>query len=295
VAPADSTSDGLDFFAASAGQDAAQLLHFDLGTVSPFLASPLASSGLQGETNDELTAGLMQYGGSGLELIAVFWAGSPDSSANDGAGSFREPSTVTTLYSPTEGQGSDDQNPMTEVVNNPRSAQPLLPDLSKVVSSLWVRFVSGIDAALTEPRSLIDVVSARDVPETGDNRPREDFARLDPVPFDPTGDPDVDDGSNLVGETLQLFWFEGRPGDQAQPSTLDRRSELPRGFEGIDAPAVEGTLETVPLISTALLLSGRLILNASTPRPPSFRKGIRHQGLFGLGDARPGRGRPDRA
>ncbi len=299
LAPATSSSDGLDFFAASAGQDAAQLLHFDLGTVSIFLASPLSESGSQGELDDELTAELMQFGESGLELIAVFWAGSPDTAAINGEWGLREPSMITALYSPpTEGQGTDATSPTSEVVNNPRSPQAPLPDLSKVVSSMWVRFVSGIDAALTEPQRLTsNVVAARDTSEAGDERPIEGFARLDPTAFRParatpmsTTTPEL-----LVDEALRLFWSEGRPGDPSQPAEFDHRSDSPRGVEGIDSPTLEGPLEAVPLVSSALLLSCRLILKASPPRPPFVsRRGPGRRGFFGLGDARLRRGQPDR-
>jgi FG-GAP repeat len=270
LAPATSSGAELDFFAASAGQDAALLLHFELGTASIFLASPLVGSSSQDETSDELTAELMPFGDSGLELIAVLWVGSPDSAATNGEWGLREPSTITALYSPTEGQGSDLGRPDAQVVSNPSSPQTPLPDLSMVASSVW-KFVSGIEAAMTEPSRLTDVINVRDLRETTDDRPIEGFARVEPESLNLSSD--LDTSLDVIDEALRLFWSEGRPGDPSQPAEFDHRSDSRRGFEGIDSPTLEDPLEAVPLVSSALLLSGRLILKASPPRPPSFRKG----------------------
>ncbi len=78
LAPASWNSGGIDFFAAGAGLDAAQLLHFDLGTASSFLAVPLDEAGSFQGSEEELFAQLVAFDDSSLELMPVYWTGSPD-------------------------------------------------------------------------------------------------------------------------------------------------------------------------------------------------------------------------
>ena len=269
LAPLTWSSDGIDLFAASAGQDAAQLLHFDLGPASTFL-SPLGVSGADDGKTDELIAGLMPFGNSDLSLIAVFWVGSPEE-AILGEWGLREPSTITALYAPTEGQGSDElTTPGSEVASNPASPSLLAPgDSSKADSSVWVRFVLGLDMALTQSRGIVEAVAARDARDIGDDRPIGELARLDRDPVvDRSISLDFEGSSATIDEALRLYWSDGRAKEEeSRPSEDAPRSDPIRVLEGIDAPALEGHLETVPLVSSAVLLSTRLILKASPPRP----------------------------
>ena len=287
-------SGGIDFFAAGAGQDAAQLLHFDLGTASDFLATPFDVTG----PGDELFAQLLSFDDSSLELMAVYWTGSPDSRAIAGEWGLRESSTITALYSPTEGQGADESTPTSEVVAvlPPPAAAPTDP--LDVDTSALTRFVLGLDVLLGEPRGVVEAIAARDAREIGDERPFDDLARLDrrPIgrPVDRPFDPDVEAAAGAVDEALRLFWSESPGQIGPEPVKSVPRFDTIRELEGIDAPARDGRLELVPAVTSALLFSTRLILKASPPRPPSFRRkpGLRPFGdIWGTG---PGRDRPDR-
>jgi hypothetical protein len=285
LAPASWSVGGLDFLAASAGEDAAQLLHFDLGIASAFLASPMLASEAIGQDDDELIAGLMPLGESALDLIAVFWAGSSDWAAVSDQRGPREPSTITALYSPTEGQGEDGATTPTVASKDPLPSSSAPTDPSKVDSSEWARFVLGIDDALGEPRGVVEAIAARDAREMGDGRSTDDLARLDRP--GPTIDPDLEAASGAVDEALRLFWSEGRNGDGPRPAESVPRLDPAREPQGIDAPTLDIRAETVPLISSAVLVSARLILKVSASRPPSFRKGPGRPAFM-----RPGR--PDR-
>ena len=293
VVPASWNSSGIDFLAANAGEDAAQLLHFDLGTASTYLPNPPGESTAVGQGDEELFTELMPFGGSSLELIAVFWAGSPDFSAVSGEWGLREPSSITSLYSPTEGQGGDQVKPTAEVASDQAPPAPRADDPSEVDTSLWARFVLGLDAALGRPRGFVDAVAARDALEKRDDRPVDELARLDRSPLDSTPAPDVEAASRAVDEALRLFWSEGKAGGEVPPTGPAPRLDPGPDLDGIDAPALEGQLESVPLASAALLVSTRLILKASPPRSPAPRKQPGRGGFSPLEDAHPGRNRPD--
>ena len=284
---------GLDFYAAGAGQDAAALLHFDLGIASTFLPGLLGESTAIGEGDEELFSELMPFGASSLELIAVFWAGSPDSSAVGGEWGLREPSTITALYSPTEGQGAGEVSPTAEVPGSPPPDPARAADPSKDDSSDWARFVLGLDDALGQPWGFVEAVAARDAIRAEGDPPIDGLARLDRRgPLDRAFDPDVEAASVVVDEALRLFWSEGA-GDGNPPPESPPRPDPGPDLEGVDAPAVEVQLESVPLISSALLLSTRMIVKGSPPRPSMFRKKPGLRGFSGLGDARASRDRPD--
>ena len=233
----------------------------------------------------------MPSGDSALDLIAVFWSGDPDSGAVAGEWGLREPSTVTALYSPTEGQGV----PGTPTVAVPGSVDPAPESPSMADPAPVERFVIGLDAALGKPGAVVEAVAARDLREPGDDRRVDDLARLDGKPLDREArDPDVQAASGAVDEAIRQLWSEGRHSD-APPRVESAPSFEPAPeLEGIDAPPPGGRPETVPVISSALVLAVRLLFRSTRPRPPDFRKraGRRLISTFrgdGTGEARPDR------
>ena len=285
---------GFDFYAAGAGQDAAELLHFDLGIASGFLPGPAGESTTIGGRDEELFSELMPFGDSSLELIAVFWAGNPESSAIAGERGLREPSMITAFYSPTEGQGPDEVNPTAEVQGGQPTDPARVADPSKADSTDWARFVLGLDAALGQPWGLVEAVAGRDSLRGEAVPPIDELAGLDGLSSpDRAFDPDVEAASRVVDEALRLFWSEGAGGDGDPPAKSAPGPDHAPALDGIDAPALEGQLESVSLISTALLLSTRLILGGSPPRPPTSRRRPGFRGFSGLLDARTSRERPE--
>ncbi len=274
VAPGSWDGNSLDFFAASAGDDAALLLQFDLGVASTFLPGSSSESAAIGQADSELFAQLMPFDKSSLDLIAVLWAGNPDSDFVSGASSFREPSTVTALYSPTEGQGDKEPDRLPEGSSGPSTPPATATDPSKVESSEWARIVSGVTEALDRPHRFVEALAARDVVEEGIDQQVDGLARLVPSgrEIDRLFDTEIEDApGHLDGGTIRLFWPEGKSPEESAPADSDPIGDPFPGFDGVDAPALQGRFETVPLISTALLVSTRLIIKASPPRPPTFR------------------------
>jgi hypothetical protein len=274
LAPSSWNSDGVDFFAASAGDDAALLLHFDLGIASDFLPVSSSDSASVGQGDEELIAQLMPLGQSSLDLIAVFWGGGSDPDAMSGGSNLREPSTITTLYSPTEGQG-DEQPAKLPESSSESPTQPAKPaDPSKVDNSQWASFVSGAEIPLNGPHAFDIAIAARDLPEGNLGRPIDGLARLD-LAHRADGGPfevDLDTASGLLDEVIRVHWPEGMARERLAPLDAPQKQDSFPNLDGVDAPAaIENRLETVPLISTALVISTRLILKASPPRPSAFR------------------------
>lgn len=195
---------------------------------------------------------------------------------NGGLG-LRETSTVTALYSPTEGQGSDESTPTSETT----AEGPLLPatplDPSGTDSSALARFVLGIDAALGRTPALVAAVAPRDARELDEDRPARDLAQLDPRTNGRVLDPDVEAAAGAVDEVLRLFLSSDGASPTAnatepKPSAPAPRSQPATEFEEIDAPVRDDRAGMIPAVSAALLLSTRLILSVSPPRPSSFRR-----------------------
>jgi FG-GAP-like repeat len=274
LAPASSGGDTLDFFAASAGDDSALLLQFDLGVASTYLPGNSGESSGLGQADAELFAQLMPFGESSLDLIAVLWAGSPDSEAVSSASNVHEPSTVTALYSPTEGQGDAEPDRLPEGSSAP-SSPPIQPlDPSKVDDSKWANMISGVVEALDRPRGFVGAIAARDALDEEFDRPVDGLARLDlgRLGADRPFDADIEDVPGVLGGgTIRLFWPEGKSSEGAEPADSRPEPEPIPGLDGVEAPAAEGRFESVPLISSALLVSTRLIIKASPPRSPRSR------------------------
>lgn len=268
LAPDSSFGNGFDFFAAGAGSDAALLLHFDLGIASAFLPGSSQESGGIGRDDSELFAQLMPFDEASLELIGVLWAGSPDSDAISLIANFRDPATITALYSPTEGQGGEEAGRLPEVPNGPPTpAIPATPP--KGGDSSWARVVSGVVEALDRPFGFVGAIAARDAIDGELDRPIDGLARLDPDrPFDP----DLEATPGIIGGgAIRLFWPEATPGEGAAPAdTLPIPEPIP-GLDGVEATPPGSRLEAAPLISVAVIVSTRLILNASPPRGPRDR------------------------
>ncbi len=148
LAPSSSGSNGFDFFAAGAGSDAALLLHFDLGVASAYLPGNADTSAAMGVGDEELFAQLMPLNESSLDLIAVFWGGGPDSVEGSGSSNLREPSTITTLYAPTEGQG--DEQPGKLLASSSEAADPPVVPATppKVENPLLANVISGVGLVL---------------------------------------------------------------------------------------------------------------------------------------------------
>lgn len=259
VAPGSQTGAGLDFFAAGAGQDAAELLHFDLGPASAFLAPTPDPSGTAPDSEEELVAQLLPFGASDLELIAVLWEGGRAPRATSPEGQARGPSPVP--CSVAEDHGSDGIKPG----GNP--ADP--PGPPPVDPNLWARYVLGLDLALAEPRGDLEPVSDRDAAEAGDD-PGRGVARVAPAPVDPDLEAVDEALRSLRSETLAPAPVAPDPGPAGPGLPPDPARQ---GLEGADAPAREPGTISVPLVASSVLLASGLILKATPPRPPSIRRG----------------------
>jgi hypothetical protein len=285
LAPAYLGGSGIDFLAAGAGSDAAMLLHFDVGVASDYLPSPSNSLAALGPGDDELLARLTPIDGSSLDLIAVFWAGSSEDDAPGSASSLRESSAVTTMYSPTEGQGEELPETPLESRAPALATPPPPPPGPDDEQGPWARVVYGLDEALGRARGLIEPLShfdrAGDDPE---GRPIETLARLGPnfgtgadLGFDRVAagvlnGSDGPDEPGLVDEALRLFWTGGASGEPRSRSATAEPAEPAADLDSIDAPPIEVRLESVPLVSVAVAISARLILGTSPPRPSTFGK-----------------------
>jgi hypothetical protein len=274
--PGSSEGDEINFLAATAGEDAAELLSFDLGISSTYLPMPVSgSSGVNG-TDSELIAGLMPFGESSLELIAVFWVGSSDQSGLSNAFSLREPSSITALYSPTEGQGSTSTS-TTDVTGDAHEPQEI-PEESDEDSPPSVNsFITGTGRKITASQPPIDDLALRDRVLTDPEASVDQFARFSLSSIEATGDSDDQAHEGTVEQAIRLpseMDEDHSNLKEGHPSTdPPARLEPARPAESRDTSALEGQFETIPLISSVVLLSTRLILKASPPRPPSFRKG----------------------
>ena len=285
LAPGSSGGEGLDFFAASAGNDSALLLHFDLGVASTYLPGSSEVSGGIGQGDSDLFAQLMPFDGSSLDLIAVLWSGSPDGEAASAMSSLREPATLTVLYSPTEGQGDDEPGRLPEapVAPKPTPVDPANPPRGG--NSVWA-MVSGVDEVMGRPRRFGDALASRDLLDEDGNRPSpvEGLVRLDldlsgtatdgPLDADLEAIPGI-----LGGDAIRLLGPEATPGDASVKAKAKGKDEAgppvdPPGEPGpgeAEPPEIDGGLDSVPLVSSAVLLSARLLIKASPPRPPSRR------------------------
>jgi hypothetical protein len=269
---------GIEFIAATAGQDAADLLRFDFSIGSSLLASPAGGLSPVGDSQDELIAGLMPFGESSTELLAVFWVGSPDQAALSGEWNLREPSSITALYSPTEGQGDGATTPTAEVSGSPDQVAngPTDPKPSEVFTG--IKYVIGVDQRLNAFREPIEALADRDLPTFLPDRSFQQVVRLEDSPGDTLLNPDVESTEGAIDDVLlHLQRLEGQIQVQERNTPTDPSGPLEpaRRREGTDTSANQGRSETVPLVSTVALFSARLILKASPPRPPSFRKGSR--------------------
>jgi len=115
--------------------------------------------------------------------------------------------------------------------------------------------------------SLPGAIAARDSEDAGD-RHVEGLARLDP---------DVEITSGLPNEIIRLDRTESKApvADEIPPveiETFPGLEPLRPGFDGADAETSAQPIESVPLLSSALVFSTQLILKARHPRPLRFRR-----------------------
>jgi FG-GAP-like repeat len=258
LAPDYATGAKLDFFAASAGLDAAQLLTFDLGPASAFLSVPLDSSSPSDGTESELIAQLLPFGESDLELIAVLWEGDRVSQTKTSEFEDRGASLSLVPYAKTV-----EENALDDLASLPANPSPIAvpPD----DPSSWIRYVLGLDEALEEPRNLLVALAPLDH-EAADPPPPSQ-----PLPERPPADPDIEAATSAVDEALRSLRSEGQaPADPAPAAIPDRVGLGP--VEPQPQPQESRAL-SIPLVASSLLLASRLIFKASTPRPPSIRRG----------------------
>jgi hypothetical protein len=271
VVPASWNGGSLAFFAASAGDDAALLLQFDLGVASTYLPGTSDTLAALGQGDGELFAQLMPLGETSLDLIAVFWGGGPESDAVSAASNFREPSTITALYSPTEGQGDEQPTKLPEGSSEeppPPAQVPAAP--SKIENSNVANAISGVGSVLESPHVHDQALAAQDRLEESVDRPNDGLASLDSRATDRPFEHDDDIVPGVFDEVIRLDRSASTPQEGLAPGDSPSRIDSFPGFDGVDAPPLESRLETVPLISMAVVLSTRVILNASRPRPPAF-------------------------
>jgi hypothetical protein len=279
LAPGLSSSNGIEFIAATAGQDAADLLRFDLNVGSTFLTTPVGESSPAGSADGELVAGLMPYGDSSLELIAVFWAGSPDQAALDEESNLREPSSITALYTPTEGQGNTSPTPTADVTGEDREPPTGPAPADKTDPPSVNQFVTGVVQKIQEPGEPIEALAARDALPIDRVSSTDRIVGLDDSTTVTPIDPDRESTQGMIGEVLHHQWLQDHTRLQDGGPSIDPPASLDpsRRLDGVDTSAAEGQSSAVPLASTVALFSARLILRASPPQPPSFsrRGGVR--------------------
>jgi hypothetical protein len=274
LAPDYGTGSRLDFYAAGAGQNAAEILHFDLGPVSDFLALPLDSSGSSGDLESELIAQLLPFGESDLELIAVLWDGDRILQTKTGEFEDRGESSSPVPYAKTVEEQAED-----EMANAPANPSPV--DIPPDDPASWVRYVLGIDLALEEPRDLLGTLTSMDV-EADDPRPP---AR--PPREEPPIDPDQKAATDAVDEALRSIRAEGPIPVETAPIAKPDRVGLEPVEDQATPPAPGVRARSIPVVASSVLVASRLIFKASPPRPPTIRRGVGQR--LAATDPRPGR------
>ena len=264
--PGGSATLGVSFIAATAGQDAADLLRFDFGIGGTLLTTP--SSEVESASLDgQLTAELVALGDSPLELIAIFWVTSQDQGLN--VATAREPGLITAFYSPTEGQG-ENANALTSTSSEsqPAATPPGIDDLLNLTDLFQgLRFVTGVEEILNSPLLPIEALAAIDLPvlDRQTNHADRDFALSDSIPIEPVSDANDDSVQGSIDEAIRLPIFPiPAPSAQRSEPTLAPTSSLdPPGqtspHEG------DSQIVAIPLASSVALLSARLIFRNGKP------------------------------
>jgi hypothetical protein len=156
-------------------------------------------------------------------------------------------------------------------------AHPVDPPIDG--ESAWARVVSGVDQIMERPRPFDHALAARDLLDEEGSRPFpvDGLVRLDldinRASTDRPLDADLEAIPGILGGGIRLLGPEAAPGDAKAKDPTQPPAD-PRGEPGLDdvePPKIDGGLDSLPLISSALLVSTRLILKASPPRPPSRR------------------------
>ena len=258
------TPGGFDLYAATAGQDAAAILHFDLGTASSFLAVPLAGLSPVSEADADLVVQFLASGESPMDLAAILVNGGDDSVFTSEFG----PSSRSALFTKTEGQGLDEApNQAATITSSSTEVKPQATPGPKDPAS-WARFVMGLDAALSAPGPALDLVAQSDAIEMRGDLPPESLARFRPLETRSQADTEAFDAA------LQALWSDAEvsTAPASEPPTIP---VLPRGAflapEPPETPTGEAHSEVVPLIS-GIILASRLIFRATPPKPPKIRR-----------------------
>jgi len=276
LAPGEASAAGLDLFAATAGLDAAAILHFDLATISGFLAVPATGSAVSA-ADAELVAQLTSVGESPLDLVATLWNGGEAA----GGRAAREAALNALFYARSEGQGSDEGGTLAATSDGPDpddSGGPAPRPEVPADPSSWLKLLLGLGGERPgRSDEAVEPLAARDAAEIRGDRPRPPLDGL--AARSPT-DPDAEAAAGAVDEALRSLWSDGEPapnpdrpgGDldpRARPDLKPARET--RRDEGRSA---EAGSEIAPVVSSALI-AARMVLKASPPRPPSFRKSSR--------------------
>jgi hypothetical protein len=281
LAPLD-TSGGASssFYAVNAGVDAASILHFDLNTSSSYLASAIPSALGSAFNQDELSARLVSFADASLEMIAVLWNGEAadtlarvDDLANQVASSCTGQDLLATSDS---GPGTPTES---DPLADPDRTLAALSAVTGDVPNSLLQFVLGIPRALGTPTQLA-MLGDVDAIDSGAGRPASPVVsqeRRESVA--------IDDDLALLDQALETFSRGGAMGTEASagpfvppdPNGSDTGGpDMAPRLEGIDVHTPPGArAESIPLVSTALLLTYRLIFKATPPRPMAFRKGRR--------------------
>ncbi len=281
LAPGGASSDGLDLFAATAGLDAAAILHFDLGTTSVFLAVP-ASGSSTSEADADLVAQLTPIGESPLDLVAIL--GNGEGEGEDAGGEAGLRSLLSgRFYARSEVQGADPGSPVNATSGDPGDPdRGPNPDLDRPADpSPTTRFVLGFgdDGEPERARAKggpwdgpVGALASRDLAEIRDDRGDFGLARLGPEPGD------AEARSDAVDEALRSLLSDGEIDGRTEPGQAGagpRPDPTPARQPTLDDPRPpEVASGAVPVVSSALI-AARLIFRGSTPRPPSFRRGPR--------------------
>ncbi len=278
ISAGDPSGNGFDLYAATAGTAAAAILHFDLGALSSYLSVPIDPALAIRAGDAELVAQLLPFG-SGLDLVAVLWNGGEGPSANDrGSGSGGSP-TGTTACGRCKGQEIE-ETAGTGLADEAGRDQPSPIVQEPADPSSWARYVLGLEEALGAPRGVVAAVALRDAAEAPDGPPLGGRAGA--------GRPGVALDADALDAVLGSLWLPASPGaDPPSPEPPGGPGRAPGPPSTPDEPgeALDAArFELIPVVSSTIL-AARLILKATPPRPPTFRRKV---------GRRPGAGLPPR-
>ena len=210
---APSRTDGLDLYRRDGrAQDAAAILHFDLGSGSGFLAVPTTGIDPINPGDGDLVSQLFEAGESPDGLVTVLWYGGGD---REPIATDRGPSSAETIYARTEGQGVDRDAPAPTSAST--SADLTLQPGGRPDEDGWPGddFISGSDQALDGARGGLSAITDLDAREWRGDRESEAIAGGQ----DRAVDADEAADASAVEAALRSLRDDERGAGHASPAT----------------------------------------------------------------------------